>query len=370
MKSIYIHIPFCVKKCRYCAFNSYDDRFYLTDDYFDALLRHIESLEREKIETVYIGGGTPSAVDEKYILRLTDKIFNHFDVEKGAEITIEANPKTVTKEKIVSYKNCGINRISIGAQSFDDRSLAILGRIHTAEDIENTVYLAKDNGIENVNIDIMYAIGGQTRKSLETTLEKAMALNTEHISLYGLSAEEGTPFCSDVKNGAASLFSDDDYADMYEYICAFLKENGFVHYEISNFAKSEKFVSRHNLKYWHGGEYFGVGAGASGYVSGRRFTNNEKIEDYIKNPTEQKDVQIIDKCAKMSEYIILNLRLLQDGISISGFKKRFGEDIFSLFGEKLKFHLEKTKMLKLRGDKILLSEKAYYVCNAVMCDFV
>ena len=370
LKSIYVHVPFCVKKCRYCAFNSYENKLCLANDYFDAAMRQIDALKREKIETIYIGGGTPSAVNEKYILRILEKIRTHFDVEKNAETTIEVNPKTVSEEKFKKYAEGGINRVSIGAQSFNEKELLAIGRIHNSKDVENAIDAAHKSGIDNVSVDIMYAIPNQTEKSLAETLKKAVSLDISHISLYGLTVEDETPLADDVKNGRFTPFSDEKYADMYERICDFLKENGFLHYEISNFARSEKYVSRHNLKYWHGGEYYGIGAGASGYSDGERYTNSVKIEDYIKNPFAKFDAEIIDENGKMSEYMFLNLRLLQSGINVSEFKKKFGRDIFSVFGEKLKFHLENTKMLERHGDKIVLAKKAYYVCNAVMCDFL
>lgn len=370
LKSIYVHVPFCVKKCRYCAFNSYENKLCLANDYFDAAMRQTDALKREKIETIYIGGGTPSAVNEKYILRILEKIRTHFDVEENAETTIEVNPKTVSEEKFKKYAEGGINRISIGAQSFNEKELLAIGRIHNSKDVENALDAAHKSGIDNVSIDIMYAIPNQTEKSLAETLKKAVSLDISHISLYGLTVEDETPLADDVKNGRFTPFSDEKYADMYERICDFLEGSGFLHYEISNFARSEKYVSRHNLKYWHGGEYYGIGAGASGYSDGERYTNSVKIEDYIKNPFAKFDAEIIDENGKMSEYMFLNLRLLQSGINVSEFKKKFGRDIFSVFGEKLKFHLENTKMLERHGDKIVLAKKAYYVCNAVMCDFL
>lgn len=369
-RSVYVHVPFCAKKCRYCAFNSYADKFSLASAYFDAVSRQISALEKDKTDTVYIGGGTPSAVDKKYITAVLDEIYSHFDVQKNAEITVEANPKSANCETLSAYAEKNVNRISIGAQSFNQKELSAIGRIHTAKDVENAVKTAHLCGIDNVNIDIMYAIPHQTNKSLSETLKKAVSLDISHISLYGLAVEDGTPLANDVENGVFVPFSDDEYAYQYEYICDFLRANGFVHYEISNFARGENFVSRHNLKYWHGGEYYGIGAGASGYINGERYTNEAKIEDYIASPFAKSDVEKIDKNGKMSEYMILNLRLLQSGIDEDEFREKFGIDMYSVFGKKLNFHLNTTKMLEKKGKKIVLSKKAYYVCNAVMCDFL
>lgn len=370
LKSVYVHVPFCAKKCRYCAFNSYADKFFLADSYFDAVSRQISALGGGKTDTVYIGGGTPSAVDKKYITAVLDEIYSHFDMQKNAEITVEANPKSASYETISAYAEKNVNRISIGAQSFNQNELSAIGRIHTAKDVENAVKTAHLCGIDNVNIDIMYAIPHQTNKSLSETLKKAVSLDISHISLYGLAVEDGTPLANDVENGVFVPFSDDEYAYQYEYICDFLRANGFVHYEISNFARGENFLSRHNLKYWHGGEYYGIGAGASGYINGERYTNEAKIEDYIASPFAKSDVEKIDKNGRMSEYMILNLRLLQSGIDEDEFREKFGIDMYSVFGKKLNFHLNTTKMLEKKGKKIVLSKKAYYVCNAVMCDFL
>lgn len=370
LKSVYVHVPFCAKKCRYCAFNSYADKFFLADSYFDAVSRQISTLEKDKTDTVYIGGGTPSAVDKKYITAVLDEIYSHFDMQKNAEITVEVNPKSANYETISAYAEKNVNRMSIGAQSFNQNELSAIGRIHTAKDVENAVKTAHLCGIDNVNIDIMYAIPHQANKSLSETLKKAVSLDISHISLYGLAVEDGTPLANDVENGVFVPFSDDEYAYQYEYICDFLRANGFVHYEISNFARGENFLSRHNLKYWHGGEYYGIGAGASGYINGERYTNEAKIEDYIASPFAKSDVEKIDKNGKMSEYMILNLRLLQSGIDEDEFREKFGIDMYSVFGKKLNFHLNTTKMLEKKGKKIVLSKKAYYVCNAVMCDFL
>ena len=331
LKSVYVHVPFCAKKCRYCAFNSYADKFFLADSYFDAVSRQISALEKDKTDTLYIGGGTPSAVDKKYITAVLDEIYSHFDMQKNAEITVEVNPKSANYETISAYAEKNVNRISIGAQSFNQNELSAIGRIHTAKDVENAVKTAHLCGIDNVNIDIMYAIPHQTNKSLSETLKKAVSLDISHISLYGLAVEDGTPLANDVENGVFVPFSDDEYAYQYEYICDFLRANGFVHYEISNFARGENFLSRHNLKYWHGGEYYGIGAGASGYINGERYTNEAKIEDYIASPFAKSDVEKIDKNGKMSEYMILNLRLLQSGIDEDEFREKFVIDMYSVF---------------------------------------
>ncbi len=369
-KGLYIHIPFCVKKCRYCAFNSYENMYDYAKSYTEAVINHIKSFEGEKIDTIYIGGGTPSSIDETLIAKLMECVYQHFDVQKNAEITIEANPKTINEKKLLSYRKCGINRLSMGSQSFNDDELKMLGRIHSADDIYKSVKLAQEAGFDNINLDIIYALFNQSEKSLAKTLEKTLELNPTHISCYGLMVEKGTPLFDDVQNKIYTPKSDEAYLKMYEFICDTLSKSGFLHYEISNFAKDKSYMSRHNLKYWHGNEYFGVGAGASGYVNSKRYTNESDVLLYINDFSKEYDVEILDKNAKMSEFMILNLRLLDEGVDIDKFNNSFGKGVFDVFGEKLKYHIEKTKMLEIKDKKIVLSKSAYYVSNAVLCDFL
>lgn len=369
-KGLYIHIPFCVKKCRYCAFNSYENMYDYAQCYVDTLINHIKSFDNEKIDTIYIGGGTPSSIDEKLIVKLMENVYQHFDVDKNAEITIESNPKTIDEKKLTSYLECGINRISIGSQSFDNDQLKMLGRIHTAYDTEKSVQMAREAGFNNINLDVIYALFNQSEKSLIATLEKTLSLNPEHISCYGLMVEEGTPLFEDVKNKIYSPQSDETYLKMYELISDTLSKKGFLHYEISNFSKESKYMSQHNLKYWHGDEYIGVGAGASGYINGKRYSNECDVLSYINDFSKQYDIEILDDKAKMSEFMILNLRLLNEGANIDRFKQIFGKDMLCVFGDKLIYHLEKTKMLERTDGQIVLSKKAYYISNAVLCDFL
>lgn len=369
-KGLYIHIPFCIKKCRYCAFNSYENMYDYAKKYIDTLIKHIKSFKSEKIDTIYIGGGTPSSIDKELISMLMKSVYEHFDVLDESEITIEANPKTLDEEKIEAYLKAGINRISIGSQSFSDDELKILGRIHTSNDIENAVKMARCGGFNNINLDIIYALFNQSEESLKETIDKTLSLSPTHISCYGLMIEEGTKLFDDVKKGKYTPLKDETYAKMYETICDTLKKYSFLHYEISNFAKEEKYKSRHNLKYWKGKEYFGIGAGASGYLNSQRYTNCDDILGYINDFSQKHDVENLTLNDKMSEYMILNLRLLDEGVDILEFKKFFDKDISDVFGDKLKYHLEKTKMLTKKENKIVLSKEAYYVSNAVLCDFM
>lgn len=367
-RGLYIHIPFCKKKCAYCSFNSYDNLNHLIPDYTDALIKQINSLPIDEIDSVYIGGGTPSAVDAKYIEKIMNSVFSHFNVSQDAEITIEINPGTVSEEKLVSYKNAGINRISIGSQDFSDEGLKSLGRIHTAKDTEDAVNLVKKCGFSNFSLDLMYGISNQTIESLNESLKKAISLNPNHISTYALSIDEGTPLYESVKSGHFKSTTDEAYEEMYKFICAFLKENGYVQYELSNFAK-EGYNSYHNTKYWKCLEYYGVGAGASGYIQKRRYTNEGNIKEYIENPLSFSEDEILTKEDEMKEFVILGLRL-KKGISKEEFSNKFSEDIYSVFENELKKHIETTKLICDEGGRIFLNEKAYFISNYVLSDFI
>ncbi len=367
-KGIYVHIPFCIKKCAYCSFNSYSDLFYLADEYSDAVLREIKSADRCSVDTVYFGGGTPSAICEKYILKILDAIYEKFDVSKDAEITIEVNPKTADEKKLSAYKNAGINRLSIGAQDFFDENLKKLGRIHSVSDTFETVDAARKAGFDNISLDIMYGFENQTIKDLEKTLETAMNLNPSHISVYALSVEEGTPVFERMKKGENVCVSDEVYANMYDDICEKLSKHGYEKYELSNFAKDKKY-SRHNMSYWECKEYYGFGAGASGYVKNTRYKNVCEISDYIKNPFEKCEKDILSKEDMMKEFVILGLRLTK-GISKKKFFEKFGADIYDVFGKSLNKHIKNTKLLCENDDKIYLSKDASFVSNAVFVDFI
>ena len=367
-KGIYIHIPFCVKKCNYCSFNSYENMFKYEDEYTDALIKQIKNSNDGAIDTIYIGGGTPSAIKEENIAKILGGVFSHFDVKKDAEITIEVNPGTVNKEKIKSYKQNGINRISIGSQDFSGEGLKTLGRIHTADDIYTAFEIAYETGINNVSLDLMYAFFGQTVENLKKSLKKIISLNPEHISTYALSIEEGTPFFESVKNKKYSPLSDETYSTMYETICTMLKGAGYKHYEISNFAK-EGYHSRHNTLYWKCNEYFGFGAGASGYINNERFKMTSDILSYINNPLLKEETDLLNEKDKMSEFVILGLRMT-DGIDKNEFCKRFETDIYDVFKDELDKHINITKMIHDKNGRIYLDKKAYFVSNIIFSDFI
>ena len=364
---IYIHIPFCKSKCTYCDFASYPKENGKIESYFACLYREVEgrgrALKNKVFNTVYIGGGTPSFVEPKFILGLMRQIRKFFTLSENAEITIEVNPGTIDKEKVEIYKKAGINRFSIGLQTGFDDQLKKLNRIHTAKDFLLTCSLLKG---ENISADILLGLSGQTLEQVKKTIDLSIAGGVSHISTYALPAEVGTPIYTDYLNG--ELLSDDEVADIYDGVRAYLKEKGFNRYEVSNFAK-EGFCSKHNLNYWMRGEYIGLGVAASSFIDGRRFTNTYKIDEYLNaiiyNKTPEISSEMITGEDAEFEKIMLALRTEQ-GLNIEEFNKEFNAN----FLEKYKKALTK-KGKYLSVDKFVrILEDYLYVQNDIILAFM
>ncbi len=355
MKGLYVHIPFCINKCPYCDFNSYAGRENMISPYFSYLKKEAAEFAGEKICTVYIGGGTPSMVGEEYISDIMEFFRENFEIEKDAEITIEANPATLTEKKIETYLKSGINRISIGVQSFDDAMLKTLGRIHSSAEAKEAVMLAAEGGFKNISCDLMFALPGQTLKSLQADLKKAMALPVTHISCYGLKIEEGTPFFRKKVQPA----DEDVYTEMYGMITEILSENGFEKYEISNFAKNGK-KSQHNLLYWHCREYIGIGAGAHSYVCGRRYSNPENIEEYMANKPKE-NIEILTGKDMLIEKLIMGMRLSE------GVEKSVAEALGG--GGKLKIFIE-NGFIQEKNSRISFTPKGINVSNYILSELI
>lgn len=367
MRGVYVHIPFCVQKCKYCDFASYTGDYELMHTYTTAVRREAAPYCRMEADTVYIGGGTPTALEIGCLDEILYMARSNFRLADDFEFTVEANPGTVTEEKAELLRRYGVNRISLGAQSFIDSELTTLGRIHTADDTAATFEMLRSYGFDNISLDLMYALPGQTMETLSKSVDRVLSLKPEHISCYGLKIEEGTPFCNMLHRGEIAEKDEDEYADMYEYIVSSLANNGYERYELSNFARNGR-ISRHNTKYWTGEEYLGLGLGASSYIDGRRFTKCSDFESYFKGFSLEEDVVLTEE-EKMSEFVILGLRMVQKGISLSEFKARFGREFYDVFGTQTdKF--AKMNMLKVCGDRIKLTDKATYVCNSILCEFV
>ena len=370
---IYVHIPFCKKKCDYCDFISYCDKGMLISDYIESVIKEIESQNiQSKITTVYIGGGTPSYIDSKYIIKILEKI-KEKNISEDAEITIEVNPGTVTEEKLKDYINCGINRLSIGLQSTKDEILKEIGRIHEYADFLNTYNMAKKIGFNNMNVDLMIGLPNQKIIDIKESLEKILELNPNHISVYSLILEEGTSLFKKVEDGVLKIPDEELERNMYWYVKNTLELNGYKHYEISNFAK-EGYESKHNLNCWNQKEYIGIGCAAHSYKNITRYSNTENIEEYINNIHKKcfeknriiHEVQTEDDARK--EFMLLGLRKV-DGVKINEFKNKFGDNPIYLYRNQLD-KLSKENLIIVDNDNIRLSNRGIDLANLVWEEFI
>lgn len=370
---IYIHIPFCKQKCYYCDFVSYCNKDYLIEDYIKAVKKEIKMQNiQSQITTVYIGGGTPSYINSKYIVEIMKEI-KEKNISKEAEITIEVNPGTVTKEKLKQYKECGINRISIGLQSTQNKLLKQIGRIHDIKQFLETYKLAREVGFENINVDLMLGLPNQKIMDLKESLEKIIELQPEHISVYSLIVEDNTVISNKIEKGELQLPDEETERNMYWYVKNTLELNGYKHYEISNFAK-ENYESKHNMNCWEQKEYIGFGSAAHSYRDITRYSNTEDVEEYIKNVRSGKfernriihEVQKEDD--KRKEFMLLGLRKI-DGITISEFKNRFGDNPIYLYRNELN-KLSSEKLIIIDEDNIRLTNKGIDLANLVWEEFV
>ncbi len=372
---LYIHVPFCSSKCNYCDFNSYTGKLNLADDYFNSMKKEIElytdEMKYNLIDTIFIGGGTPSCVDYKYISDILSTCRANYNIADDCEISIESNPGTLDIDKLKEYKLIGINRISIGLQAYQSNLLKYLGRRHSPEDFISSVELSKKAGFSNINADVIFGIPGQTMEDWTETLKVLVNLGITHISAYSLKIEEGTKFGNMLENGELIAMEDELDREMYHYAIDYLKKNGFNQYELSNFAKSG-FECKHNLTYWKCIDYLGLGAGAHSLLNDLRFSNANSIEDYIKylekgeKPVEERFV--IDFYDKISEYMFLGLRLAQ-GVSNSEFQALFNQDMFVKFADSFE-ELQKNKLIEIDGENVKLTSLGLDLANQVFVKFV
>lgn len=381
---IYLHIPFCVKKCNYCDFLSAPANWNTQKRYVEALKKEIsfyqDRLENYTISSIFFGGGTPSVLEEKWIKELLEIIFEAYSVEEDAEITIEANPETLTKEKLESYKKAGINRLSIGLQSTENEQLKRLGRIHTYEKFLEIYAFARNAGFDNINVDLMSALPFQTQSEWEETLRKVVSLvpKPEHISAYSLIIEEGTQFYEIEED--LSLPKEEADRQMYWRTKELLEREGYLRYEISNYALPGK-ESRHNQIYWNLKEYLGMGLGAASYFGGSRFKNTEDLKEYLSfledsnlqhNKKEkiglQRDIQILSKKERMEEFMFLGLRQTK-GISEHKFLELFQVNVMELYGNKVESAIQ-MGMLWRKNGRIGLTERGIDVSNIVLAEFL
>ena len=367
MAGIYVHIPFCKQKCRYCDFASFPDKIgfaesYMTCVYHEMAMRS-EELKSYVFDTLYIGGGTPSVIDESYIAMLVAGAKKYFNLAKNAEITIEMNPGTVSREKIELYKKCGINRFSVGLQTAIDRQLEELGRCHT---LNQFVTCAKFLKGENFSVDIMIGLKGQTLEDIDKSIQVAESFGASHISMYALTPEDGTPIYTDYLNG--ELPDSDEVAEMYNFGVKKLKELGYERYEVSNFCKNSK-ESRHNLNYWRRGEYIGLGISASSHINNVRFTNTFDMDEYYKciitNHFPVIDKQEVDKVGAMEESIMLALRTSK-GLNVEEFNREFNCVFNTLYADPLK---KNEEFLEDINGYLRIKDEFLFVQNTIICDF-
>lgn len=365
MLGLYIHIPFCVQKCRYCDFVSYTNSEELFTKYVKRLLKEAEEYKGEKIDTVFIGGGTPTVLNVHDLQILLTGINNIFRISSSAEITCEANPGTVTSDKARALSLGGVNRISVGVQTFNDDELKIIGRIHDADMAYNTICELKKYGINNINIDIMTSLPGQNMRSLANTLNKAVSLPITHISAYSLILEEGTPIKKDYDKGIISVPGEEEDREMYYYAVKYLEENGFKQYEISNFAKPG-YECRHNLKYWNCEEYIGLGAASHSYIGDMRFSNSCGLMEYMLN--NKRSITHLNNNDKISEFMMMGLRKIK-GINKNIFKKRFGLNMEEIFGTELVKFIS-LGLMSENEEGYFLTKKGIDISNSIMCEFM
>lgn len=375
MKSLelYIHIPFCVKKCAYCDFLSGPSDEKSREHYIDFLCDEIKAckgnVEAYEVSTIFFGGGTPSVLQGNQIERIMDEIREVFELTEDVEITLEMNPGTVTEEKLVAYKKAGINRLSIGLQSVHDEELELLGRIHTFEEFLHSYELARNVGFENINIDLISAIPGQTVESWEESLRTVAALKPEHISAYSLIIEEGTPFYEKYGGGAGEhlLPTEDEERKIYWRTKKILEEAGYERYEISNYAKAG-YECRHNVGYWERTPYLGFGIGAASLYEETRYANPSDLKIYSNSLYEKFHAEKLSVEEQMEEFMFLGLRMMK-GISKEKFAAEFCADIEKVYGKQIE-KLKSLELLEENGDRIYLTEKGIDVSNAVFVEFM
>lgn len=372
---LYLHFPFCIKKCKYCDFLSFeidDEDVYL--DYANAvvleILRWKDKLVEYEVDTIFFGGGTPSLMSNKGMNCIVNAL-NELNLSKDLEFTIEANPKTVDYEKLSFYTSLGINRLSLGVQSLDEHVLQFLGRIHSAEDFIKNYREARKVGFENINIDLMFSIPNQSISQWMDTVKQAIDLQPEHISFYSLIIEENTPLFDMKAIGAFKEIDDDIDRKMYWDAINVFQTSGYEHYEISNMAL-DSYICRHNMKYWSMQEYIGVGAGAHSLFRGQRFSNETRLNKYIENANKNITNKIWEhknnRSDDISEYIFTGLRKIQ-GINLDHYKKYFGIDINEHFEDQINIFINKKWMVR-KGNHLKLTPKGLDISNQIMAEFI
>ncbi|MDG6026571.1 MAG: radical SAM family heme chaperone HemW [Candidatus Brocadia sp.] len=370
--ALYIHIPFCVRKCNYCDFHSMVSDTTTIDHYLHALEKELDILQGQFIfTTVYIGGGTPSALNEYHLEKLLSMVIRHLSALEIREYTVEINPGTLTKDKATLLKEYGVNRISLGVQSFQQHQLKLLGRIHSGDDARDAFTLLRTSGFQNITIDLIFGCPEQTFDDWEKDLRTAVELNPEHLSTYALTYEEGTPLAIDLENEVIHKLEECVELKMYKMAIGYLSRKKYHHYEISNFAK-DGYECYHNRVYWENKGYIGIGVGAYSFLHGRRTANEKDVWKYIRGVQESTNIQSFSECLPQdqmaSETVIMSLRLRQ-GISTTDFYERFGYTIEDQFGDQIK-RLRTYGLVAYEDERLKLTEKGLFVADTVMTEFL
>ena len=375
MLGLYIHIPFCVTKCKYCDFNSFkidlNEKIKYLNYLGEEMKLYKEEIKNREIDSVFVGGGTPSILNENEINILFEKIKENFNIKSNAEITMECNPGTLTLNKLKVMKKSGVNRLSIGLQAVQNHHLKYIGRIHTFEEFEKNYHDAKQMGFDNINIDLMYALPNQSREDWMESLEKVVKLNPTHISAYSLILEENTELFKMYERDEFNLLDENTDIEMYEYTINYLKSHGYNQYEISNYAK-DNFECKHNVLYWKCEEYVGIGASASGYFNGIRYNNICELDNYEKMILEgEKPIEWEEKLSikdEIEESIFLGLRM-NEGIQISDFKEKYNYDFEKEYKNEIE-KLSKMELIEIDNNRMKLTQKGREISNSVFVEFI
>lgn len=368
--SAYVHIPFCTQICYYCDFSKVFIKNQPVDAYLQALIREFRSYDITELRTLYVGGGTPTSISAVQLDYLLTELSRDLNLNTLEEFTIEANPGDLTVDKIEVLQKSAVNRVSLGVQTFNDKHLKRIGRSHNEAQIYSTIDALKTAGFQNISIDLIYALPGQTMDDVRSNVAKALSLNIPHLSLYSLILEHHTVFMNKMRRGKLHLPTEDLEAEMFEYIISEMERNGFEHYEISNFTKPG-FESRHNLMYWDNVEYYGVGAGASGYLDGIRYRNRGPIQHYLKGVSEgnaRLSEEVLSKNEMMEEELFLGLRK-KEGVSIGKFEQKFGTSFEKRYGQIVQ-ELQSDGLLKENNGFIQMTKKGLFLGDTVAEKFI
>jgi putative oxygen-independent coproporphyrinogen III oxidase len=366
-EAAYIHIPFCSHICYYCDFAKVLMTGQPVEAYIDELLKEYDSYQISSLKTLYIGGGTPSVLPADQLEKLLTHLTKNLDLDKLEEFTVEANPSDLTDEVIAVLANSPVSRISLGVQSFDDKLLKRIGRTHTEAQVYTSIERLRKAGFENITIDLIYGLPNQTMEMVESDVKKLLDLNLPHVALYSLILEDHTVFMNRQRRGRLRLPSDDRNADMYEYIIDTLTSHGYIHYEVSNFGK-KGYESKHNLTYWDNAEYYGIGAGASGYLDGIRYKNHGPVHHYLREKNKRINEEVLTRKEMIEEEMFLGLRK-KSGVSIERFQKKFGQSLEEVYGGVIP-DLAKQQLLFEADGRIQMTEKGFELGNEVFERFL